>query len=490
MRDTVTKSDWLHAMQCLPGAWYGLREEISAPDEAARFRMEQGQEVGALARELFPDGVLVGRSGVLSSAEHTHELISAGVDTLFEPTFPLPPFIAKADILTHDNHGWHVLEVKSNFSDTSQMDELLDDLAYTVWILSEAGIKIGRASLLLLSRAYQFGGGPEQLFKVIDKTAEAITRAGEFDVAKNATLAALFRDHPPKAKLSSACRECKRFGDTCLHTGAAHTVLEIPQLHYTKLAKLSEAGIIDLADVPADLKLNERQQRARYSALSGNTVVEVGLEAALAALVWPCHYLDFETLATVLPLYPGHGCHKQILTQFSIHHRETKDSEPTHTEYLADPSRDCQRELAEALIGAVGDRGSIIVYSDFEAKRIKALEEAYPDLAERLELILGRLVDLLPIIRDNVYHPEFRGSFSIKNVLPALVPDLSYENLDIRNGEVAVARFARMARGEIGGDAVNAIRQQLLEYCKMDTFAMVSLHGVLDELASGRRRAA
>ena len=277
MRDTVTKSDWLHAMQCLPGAWYGIREENSAPDEAARFRMEQGQEVGALARELYPEGVLVGGSGALSSAEHTQELISARVGILFEPTFTLPPFIVKADILRRDNDNWHVLEVKSSFSDTSQMDDLVDDLAFTIWILEKAGMKIGRASLLLLSRAYRFGGGPERLFEIVEKTDEAINRAAEFEEAKNATLAALFRDLPPKAKLSSACRECERFGDTCLRTSAAHTVLEIPQLHYTKLAKLSEAGIIDLADVPTDLKLNERQQRARYSALSGNTVVEAGL---------------------------------------------------------------------------------------------------------------------------------------------------------------------------------------------------------------------
>jgi hypothetical protein len=490
MRDTVTKSDWLHAMQCLPGAWYGLREEISAPDEAARFRMEQGQEVGALARKLYPEGVMAGKSSAQSGAHLTYELINAGADTLFEPTFSLPPFTAKADVLKRVNGAWHVLEVKSSFSDTSQMDDLVDDLAYTVWILSKAGIRIGRASLLLLSREYRFGGSPEQLFEVVDKTPEAITRAAEFEEAKSAMLAALFSYDPPKAKLSSACRQCKRFGNSCLHTDATHTVLEIPQLHHTKLKKLSDAGVIDLADVPADLKLNERQQRMMSSALSGNIVVEASLEGALAAVVWPCHYLDFETIATVLPLYPGHGCHKQILTQFSIHHREGMDSKPTHSEYLADPSRDCERELAEALIAAVGDRGSVIVYSDFEEKRIKALQESYPDLANRLDLILGRLIDLLPIVRDHVYHPDFRGSFSIKHVLPALVPNLSYEGLDVRNGDMAITRFARMARGQIVGDAVHATRQHLLEYCKLDTFAMVSLHGVLDELASGERRAA
>src|SRR5579859_5281174 len=157
----------------------------------------------------------------------------------------------------------------------------------------------------------------------------------------------------------------------------------------------------------------------------------------------------------------------QILTQFSIHHRESIDAEPTHSEYLADPRRDCERELAEALIAAVGDRGSVIVYSDFEEKRIKALQGSYPDLADRLELILARLIDLLPVVRDNVYHPDFRGSFSLKHVLPALVPNLSYEDLDIRNGEMAVARFARMALGQVVGDAVQRTRLQLLEYCKL-----------------------
>ena len=129
------------------------------------------------------------------------------------------------------------------------------------------------------------------------------------------------------------------------------------------------------------------------------------------------------------------------------------------------------------------------MYSDFEEKRIKALQESYPDLADRLELIIGRLTDLLPIVRDHVYHPDFRGSFSIKHVLPALVTNLSYEHLGVRNGDMAIARFAGMARGQIVGDAVQTSRQQLLEYCKLDTFAMVSLHGVLDELASGECRA-
>ena len=227
----------------------------------------------------------------------------------------------------------------------------------------------------------------------------------------------------------------------------------------------------------------------KYAALSGNMIVEPGLGPALQNIDWPCHYLDFETVATVLPSYSGHGCHRQVLTQFSIHHRERIDANTRHSEYLADAKKDCERQLAECLIEALGNRGSIIVYSTFEETRIKALRDAFPDLEKPLQAILRRLKNLLPVIEDHVYHPNFQGSFSIKKVLPVLVPELSYVGLDVADGDAAITRFARMARGEISGEAVEATRRQLLDYCKMDTLAMVRLHEALYRLAAGKQEA-
>ncbi len=468
-------------------AWFELRAAPTPPNEAARFRMEQGQEIGALARGLYPTGTFVSPREGKTAAEITEDLIAdPQIEALFEAAFRSGNFVAKADILSRQEDGWHVLEVKSSFSDTSKIKALIDGLAYTVMVLRRAGLKVTQASLVLLSRHFRFGDGPDRLFQSVDKTEETFARVAEFESAANVVTGALLDDAQPPSALVSACRSCSFFEESCIGKGLKHTVLEIPGLHHTKLKRLSAVNIIDLSLVPEDLKLNERQERAKHAALSGSAVIEAGLGVALESIKWPCNYLDFETVATVLPIYQGHGCHQQVLTQFSIHHREGVDADPHHSEYLADASQDCERELAETLIEELGDYGSIVVYSGFERTRITALKDAFPDLAVGLQAILDRLVDLLPVIEDHIYHPEFKGSFSIKKVLPALVPDLSYAGLGVADGDTAIMRFARMARGDVSAEQIPQIRQELLDYCKTDTLAMVRLHETLIKLASGR----
>jgi len=485
MKTSITKSDWLAAEQCPAMAWRILRTDATPPGEAELFRMQQGQEIGALARSLYPDGVFVLRTDDKTAAGVTQDLISdAAIYTLFEATFAVGPFIAKADILKREGAHWHVIEVKSSFSDTSRINELIDDLAYTVMVLKLAGLQVAKSSLALLSRAYRSGDGPEVLFDFVEQTDSVNARAAEFQSGSDSISLALFGNTSPTPALVSCCRSCQFFDDDCLGAGIAHTVLELPGLHHTKLKQLSIAGIIDLSQLPKDLKLNDRQQRAKLGATSGKILVDPGLGKALDSVAWPCHYLDFETVATVLPLYAGHGCHQQVLTQFSLHLRDNLAIPVSHSEYLADATKDCERELAEALIDKLGQHGSIMVYSSFEQTRITALRNAFADLADALNSIIARLVDLHPLVADYVYHPDFRGSFSIKKVLPALVPDLSYAELDVADGDTAITRFARMARGEVPPAEIGVTRQQLLDYCKLDTLAMVRLHEALLELAA------
>ncbi len=141
MRERITKSDWLAAQDCLTMAWFGLRAAPVAPNEAERFRMEQGQETGCLARRLYVGGILVSPRANKTPAEITQELIAySSVETLFEASFKAGHFVAKADILKRHDGAWHVLEVKSSFAGSSQSSDLIDDLAYTVMVLRRAGL--------------------------------------------------------------------------------------------------------------------------------------------------------------------------------------------------------------------------------------------------------------------------------------------------------------------------------------------------------------
>jgi hypothetical protein len=296
MRETINKADWLATRQCTTLGWYRLRETESKPNVAEKFRMKQGQTIGAMARQLYPNGTLISNGAEESVAEATRQAIeNTQCRTFFEAEFRVRPFTAKADILRRDGNGWHVLEVKSSFVDSGDINALIDDLAYTVFVIRRAGLAIRKASLVLLSRAFRYGDPSSTLFEIIDKTAEVNDRVVAFEKVANKLARALLGTTRPKPILLSACRDCGFFAAGCLGTGIAHTVFEVPDLSPKKLKRLSKDNIVDLSRIPNDLGLNDLQQRARNAALSGSIAV-VGLKDSIESLKWPCHYLDFEPL--------------------------------------------------------------------------------------------------------------------------------------------------------------------------------------------------
>lgn len=480
----MNKSDFLAAINCTTMAWRQTRHAPPLQDEATRFRMEEGREIGEFARQLFPDGILVTGHGEESIAETQRHIADNAATTLFEPFFVAGVFIAKVDALRRNGDGWDVFEAKSSFEDSSKVrKDYLDDLAYTVMTLRSAGLDVKSSALLLLSREYRYGGPVQELFTSLDMTDYVNARAEQFQAAAGGIAVAVLADEMPHPLLSRACRGCDFFQTACLGSRHEHTVLELPRLHANKLDQLSAAGTVDIAAVPAHIKLTATQQRVKSAAESGETFVDrEGLRRALAAIEWPCHYLDFETVSTAMPLYPGNGCRQSVLTQFSVHCRDGDGAEVRHSEFLADATESQERLLAERLVEVLGVDGSIAVYTSFEDRQINGLIDKFPDLAEPLNAIRKRLVDFMKIIKTHVYHPALAGSFSLKKVVPALVPEVGYEGLAVADGDNAMAMFARMARGEI--EAVAEAREQLLAYCKMDTFVMVRLHDVLDGMAA------
>jgi hypothetical protein len=250
-----------------------------------------------------------------------------------------------------------------------------------------------------------------------------------------------------------------------------------------------------MSAIPPSAKLNDKQKRQIRAQREGRLIVEPGLAEALrpAAEARRLGFLDFETVGRALPVWNGLGPWHQTAAQFSYHERGD-GGRMRHTEFLAegpdDPSLlpdDPREVLATAMLEATADADVIVVYTSFEATRIKELAAHLPHLAAPLLALRDRLWDLNPVITNHVYHPAFHGSFSLKDVLTPLVPELSYKDLVIVNGMVASVEIARLlfVSGRIPPDERDRTRRDLLDYCRRDTFATVRLVERLAALACG-----
>jgi len=266
-----------------------------------------------------------------------------------------------------------------------------------------------------------------------------------------------------------------------------HHVSELYGIDAARVAQLQAQGYAQIRDIPEDVELRGAQDRQRRAVSSGRVIVENTLLSQLASVVEPVAYLDFETISPPVPVWDGSAPYGTVPVQFSVH-RRAPDGVLEHRVWLAERGADPREALAKALLRATEGAGSVIAYNaPFEAACIRALADAVPELAADLEALAGRLFDLLPMVRSCVYHQDFRGSFSLKSVLPALVPEMGYGDLEIADGLTASVALEMMLIGP-AMDVVEygRVRAGLSAYCARDTEALVALHARLRELAEGQ----
>ncbi|MCL0066132.1 DUF2779 domain-containing protein, partial [Dehalococcoidia bacterium] len=448
--------------------------------QAERFRIEQGIEIETRARQLFTDGILVGEKRMQLAAKKTRELMDdSHTSVIFDGAFLSDGFSTRTDVLRRKGNGWQLIEIKSSVNDR---EEFIDDIAYTTMVMRLAGFDVRDASLILISKDYRLGMSNDKLFLEIDHTDEVLIRAESLDSDRVEIDEITRGRNKPEPVLQRECKKCPLFAE-CLGKGIENHILGIPRLSQSKFDSLKELDIVCIEDIPDDFPLTANQARMRDCVITGEPFIGSRLGSSLEAIEWPAFYLDFETTMTAVPLYPDIAPYTQLPTQYSIHKCSDMDTIDAHLEYLADPSKDCRRDLAESLIRDLEHSGSIIIYSSFEKTVLNGLAGLYPDLSSELTALIERMVDLEAIIRTNYYHPKFRGSTSIKRTLPVLVPEMTYENLEIAEGSSASAAFACLALGKYDDTGAESVKRNLLEYCKQDTLAMVKLHQRLFELA-------
>ena len=483
----LSKTRFISGSQCHLKLWYDCyeRELGTEVDAVTQAIFDTGHEVGRLARLRYPGGVLV-------EADHLHAqdaiaqtralLADETVTAIFEAAFEFRGVLVRVDVLERSSRGgFNLIEVKSGTT-VKRVNE--HDVAVQMWVLRGAGIDVVSAALLTLSRGYVFDGKSLDIYRLFrlhdldSLTARHLPWIGEDVTLLHGMLSA---GRAPEIDPGDHCfdpYECGYY-EFCTRDWEylEHPVTELPRLRIAKREQLESQEIEEIGDIPDDFPLSKPQALVRLSVITGKEHVSPQLPTVLSEVSYPIRYLDFESFNPAIPRYAGTRCYDAVPFQFSMH-VEDEDGEISHQEFLWTEQGDPRPPLAEALLDAAGDDGIICVYSGFERTVIKGLSRELPDLSAALDALLDRLWDLLKVVQGNYYHPDFHGSFSIKQVLPVLVPGMGYDHLDIGDGREASAAYQNsLARGD--AEERRAIHDSLRQYCRQDTLAMLELRRAL-----------
>ncbi len=478
---SISKTKYLSGLQCQKLLWfhYNAKDEIPKPDAATQAIFDQGHEVGALAKKMFPDGIEVG-AGIADLPE-TIRLTADAVKLrkpLFEAAFSAGGGYARVDILIPVKRDeWDILEIKSG---TSLEDVHLADLAFQNRVLNKAGVKIRRCFLGHVNNEFVRHGeiDPKEFFTLEDITTQVAELLPHVETQLGAMLQTIRQPQAPPIEIGPHCS--KPYGcplqDRCWSFLPEASVFTLYRGGKKSFALLKR-GVRHLKDIPADVELTDNQSIQRAALLAGKPHIDRPAVAAfLKQLEYPVSYLDFETFATAIPLFDGIKPYQQVPFQFSLHVVRSENATPEHHSFLADGPADPRPEFMRQLRAMLPKTGSVVTYNaSFENGRLKECSERLPEYKRWVKEIERRGVDLLlPFRGFRYYHPAQNGSASIKAVLPVLTGK-SYAEMDIQEGGAASREFLRVTFGEVSNAERAKVRRQLEDYCGLDTMGMVKI---------------
>jgi len=482
----LSKSRFLAGLQCELRLWHTcyhreLASEISPVQQAI---FDTGHQVGELATRLYPGGVLIEEDHL----HHEEAVLStqaamgdAGVMAIFEAAFLHDGVRIRVDVLDrHPSGAWNLVEVKSS---TGTKDIHVPDVSIQYHVLQGAGLEINEVFLMHLNREYAYDGNQwdlQQLFTRSNMTRAALIYHQQIPERLARFNAMLGRSDPPEILPSRHCRnpyECE-FWDHCTRRMPEHWVMELSGIPEKKLMDLASRGIHDIRQVPDTYPMTVIQKRIRDCVLRESEYMAPGLAQELGNVQYPVHFLDFETISPALPRYAGTRPYQRIPFQWSDHIL-SKDGNLEHLEYLWEGTADPREAFTRSLLKALAKGGTVFTYTGYELNIIRDLAALLPQYRQDLLGMTGRLKDLHAILKKAYYHPAFHGSYSLKAVLPALVPDMDYGSLAIQEGGYAAVRYLAMIDPSTPDAEREQITKELLDYCGFDTLAMVRIREIL-----------
>ncbi len=478
----LSKSRFVAGLQCPLRLWYQCynRELATEVSSVQRAIFDTGHEVGKLATRLHPGGILI-------EEDHLHHeaamqstmaaLENRSVPAVFEGAFLYDGVRIRADIVERlDDGRWNLIEVKSS---TSVKVVYLPDVAIQCHVLTGSDLAIASAGITHVNSQYVYDGQHlelESLFSFSDLTVQAINLQDQIPLKIDEFRQMLSETDPPEILPSPHCKnpyKCE-FWEHCTRKKPAFWVMDLPGMTQKKFNELAELGIEDIGEIPGSFSLTRDQQRIKDCVQSGTDHISPELRDVLLAVEYPIHFLDFETVSPAVPRYPGTRPYQTIPFQWSDHVL-SRDGTIEHREYLCSEDTDPREEFSSTLLAVLGSAGTIFIYTTYETRILRELAESLPPYSDQLRATLGRFKDLHALIKRYVYHREFHGSFSLKSVLPALVPSMRYDDLAIQEGSLASLEFLRMLAPDTPEKEREKIRESLLEYCAIDTMGMVKI---------------
>jgi predicted RecB family nuclease len=489
----LSKSKFLAGCQCLKRLYlqYHQPELASEPDEAQQAKFDQGHEVGLLATKAFPNGVMVEEDHLhhAEAVARTRGLMDdSNIPAIFEAAFTYQDVRIRVDILERQpRNRWRLIEVKS----TSKLkDTHYEDVTIQKYVLEGCGLKLSESCLMHLNRDYAYAGGEYdlgQLFLInnLSEDIDGLIQKIPGLLVEQQRILAL--PEPPEIEPGAQCTdpyECEFYG-LCNPEVPEHWVGYLPGIRRKAIQELLAQGIELIHDIPEDFGLTDLQRRACFCVKQNEPYIGKEIQHEFDGLEYPLYFMDFETYNPAIPRYAGMRPFDQIPFQWSVHVQRQPGSALEHYEFLAedadDPREDFIKKLLEVLEDGSGKGQIVAYYASFETSRLNDLANWLPQYVARIEMVKERLWDLHPAIKSHVYHPEFYGSFSLKKVLPALVPYMAYEGMEVSGGTQVGLVYEIMIKGGLDADELKKLRKALLEYCKQDTLAMVELIQIIQK---------
>ena len=459
---------------------------MPAYDAATQHVFNQGHIIGELAQQLYPSGIKLETENIGANLKETIASLKLR-KPLFEAGFSGNRLYCRVDILNPVvDEAWDIVEVKST---NDVKDEQLYDVAFQRHCCQLNGVKINRCYIIHLNREYVKHGDiePQQLFVTEDVTDRLNEFAEGLETRITEMLTVIDSDECPETAVGRHCNDpyACLLQEECWKYLPEHHVMTL--YSGKKLGEdLMAQGILDISNIPEDIKLNDKQQILKDCVICGQPHIDTAeIKSFMKGLKYPLYFMDFETFATAVPVFDGTSPYQNIPFQFSLHVLTKPGAMVEHYEFLAEGKDDHRQEFLAELKQDIGPKGNILVYyAAFEKSRLKELAGAFPEYQEWVDSINERIVDLNVPFRDfRYYHPQQMGSSSLKHVLPALT-NLSYKDLEIGEGTTASLKFMEAAFGNISDLERQKIRTDLLTYCGQDTGGMIDILKKMQELVN------